>query len=96
MFVDKNTDTAENLRQEFIRIKPKREQDREAIVTGGGSEHVCGREGGEGGVSLCLVFDGMGGVSVCVCVGGGGQKSVLEGKMGEGPGYICSCVCDCV
>lgn len=34
LFVDSNMDVADNLRQEFIRIKAKREGDREAIVTG--------------------------------------------------------------
>ena len=34
LFVDRNTDTAENLHQEFVRIRPKREGDREALVTG--------------------------------------------------------------
>ena len=34
LFVDRNTDTAENLQQEFVRIRSKREGDREAIVTG--------------------------------------------------------------
>ena len=34
LFVDSNTDVADNLRQEFIRIKAKKEGDREAIVTG--------------------------------------------------------------
>lgn len=34
LFVDGNTDVAGNLRQEFVRIKEKKEGDREAIVTG--------------------------------------------------------------
>ena len=34
LFVDGNTDTAQNLRQEFVRIKAKKEGDREAIITG--------------------------------------------------------------
>ena len=34
LFVDSNTDVAGNLRQEFVRIKAKKEGDREAIVTG--------------------------------------------------------------
>lgn len=34
LFVDSNTDVADNLRQEFVRIKSKKEGDREAIVTG--------------------------------------------------------------
>ena len=34
LFVDKNNDVAGNLRQEFVRIKSKKEGDREAIVTG--------------------------------------------------------------
>jgi len=34
LFVDSNSDVANNLWQEFVRIKPKREGDREAIVTG--------------------------------------------------------------
>ena len=34
LFVDSNTDVADNLRQEFVRIKTKKEGDREAIVTG--------------------------------------------------------------
>ena len=38
LFVDSNMDVADNLRQEFIRIKAKKEGDREAIVTG---EHYC-------------------------------------------------------
>jgi ATP-dependent RNA helicase DDX27 len=33
LFVDRNTDTADNLQQEFVRIRTKREGDREAIVT---------------------------------------------------------------
>ncbi len=34
VFVNENTDVALNLRQEFIRIRPNREGDREAIVAG--------------------------------------------------------------
>ena len=34
LFVDQNTDTADNLQQEFVRVRAKRETDREAIVTG--------------------------------------------------------------
>lgn len=34
LFVDGNTDMAHNLRQEFVRVKAKKEGDREAIVTG--------------------------------------------------------------
>lgn len=34
LFVDSNTDVAGNLRQEFVRIKDKKEGDREAIVAG--------------------------------------------------------------
>lgn len=34
LFVDSNTDVADNLRQEFVRIKAKKEDDREAIVAG--------------------------------------------------------------
>ena len=34
LFVDSNTDVADNLCQEFVRIKSKKEGDREAIVTG--------------------------------------------------------------
>lgn len=34
LFVDSNSDVAGNLRQEFVRIKEKKERDREAIVTG--------------------------------------------------------------
>lgn len=34
VFVDSNTDTADNLYQEFVRIRTNREEDREAIVTG--------------------------------------------------------------
>ena len=34
LFVDSNTDVADNLRQEFVRIKTKKEGDRKAIVTG--------------------------------------------------------------
>ena len=34
LFVDSNMDVADNLRQEFVRIKAKKEGDREAIVTG--------------------------------------------------------------
>ena len=34
IFVDSNMDTADKLDQEFIRIRPNRETDREAIVTG--------------------------------------------------------------
>ena len=33
LFVDSNTDVADNLQQEFVRVKPKKEGDREAIVT---------------------------------------------------------------
>lgn len=34
VFINENTDVAFGLRQEFIRIRPTREGDREAIVTG--------------------------------------------------------------
>ena len=34
VFVDNNTDTADNLQQEFVRIRPAREADRESIVAG--------------------------------------------------------------
>ena len=34
LFIDNSTDVAENLRQEFIRIKKSREEDRTAIVVG--------------------------------------------------------------
>ena len=34
LFVDNNTDVAYNLRQEFVRIRSNRENDRLAIVTG--------------------------------------------------------------
>ncbi len=34
LFVDSNTDVADNLAQEFVRVKAKKEGDREAIVTG--------------------------------------------------------------
>ncbi len=34
VFVDGNTDMASNLRQEFVRVKAKKEKDREAIITG--------------------------------------------------------------
>ena len=34
LFVDNNTDVAHNLRQEFVRIRGNRENDRLAIVTG--------------------------------------------------------------
>lgn len=36
IFVNSNTDVAPFLRQEFIRIRPNREGDREAIVAGEG------------------------------------------------------------
>jgi ATP-dependent RNA helicase DDX27 len=34
LFINENTETAANLRQEFIRIREEREDDREAIVAG--------------------------------------------------------------
>ena len=34
LFIDNSTDVAENLRQEFVRIKKSREEDRTAIVVG--------------------------------------------------------------
>ena len=34
LFVDSNTDVADNLQQEFLRIRASREADREAIITG--------------------------------------------------------------
>lgn len=34
LFVDNNTDVAYNLRQEFVRIRNNREDDRLAVVTG--------------------------------------------------------------
>jgi len=34
VFVNENIDVAMNLRQEFVRIRPQREDDREAIVAG--------------------------------------------------------------
>lgn len=36
IFVNSNTDVAPYLRQEFVRIRPAREGDREAIVAGEG------------------------------------------------------------
>ena len=46
LFVNSNSEVASNLHQEFVRIKPKREGDREAIVTGGWREGG-GEERGE-------------------------------------------------
>lgn len=37
IFVNSNTDVAPYLRQEFVRIRPAREGDREAIVAGEGT-----------------------------------------------------------
>lgn len=34
VFVDSNTDTADNLSQEFVRVKSKKEDEREVIVSG--------------------------------------------------------------
>lgn len=34
LFVDSNTDHADNLQQEFVRIRSKMEEDRPAVVTG--------------------------------------------------------------
>jgi len=34
LFVDSNTNTAYNLQQEFVRIRTKHEDDREAVVAG--------------------------------------------------------------
>lgn len=34
LFVDKNTETAANLVQEFVRIRQTREQDRDAFLLG--------------------------------------------------------------
>lgn len=45
LFLNNNTDVALNLRQEFIRVRPQREGDREAILAG---EHL--------GFSASLVF----------------------------------------
>lgn len=41
LFINENTDTAENLRQEFIRIREGRESDRESIVAGKYSIFYC-------------------------------------------------------
>lgn len=35
IFVNSNTDVAPYLRQEFVRIRPNKEGDREAVVAGG-------------------------------------------------------------
>ena len=53
LFVDSNTDVADNLQQEFVRIKPKKEGDREAIVAG-----VCvgGGRYGQGCVTGAQLF----------------------------------------
>ena len=56
LFVDGNTDVASNLRQEFVRIRNIKEEDREAIVTG-----VC---------VCCCVCVLLLCVCVCVCVTG--------------------------
>ncbi len=47
LFVDSNTDVAGKLRQEFVRIKAKKEGDREALVTG----KYQGKEGWEERIS---------------------------------------------
>ena len=40
VFVDSNTDTASNLSQEFVRIKSKKEDEREAILAGSSPFHL--------------------------------------------------------
>ncbi|EDV25554.1 uncharacterized protein TRIADDRAFT_23405, partial [Trichoplax adhaerens] len=47
LFINRNTDVANNLRQEFIRIRPAREDDREAIIAA-----LCYRQFNE----RCLIF----------------------------------------
>ena len=49
LFVDSNNDVAGNLRQEFVRVKEKKERDREAIITGEGGEGGRGEGGGGSG-----------------------------------------------
>ena len=49
LFVDNNTDVAHNLRQEFVRIRTNREDDRLAIITGKYCPNGVGIGGGGGG-----------------------------------------------
>ena len=69
LFVDSNNDVAGNLRQEFVRVKEKKERDREAIITG---------EGGEGGGRR--EWRGRGGRRE----GEGGSGGRREGEGGSG------------
>lgn len=48
IFVNSNTDVAPFLRQEFVRIRPNKEGDREAVVAGGWN-----RAGGDVMATLC-------------------------------------------
>ena len=65
LFIDNNTDVAENLRQEFVRIKKNREEDRTSIVVG---RYSCG---------YCIADLVMGETRTLTGEGRGGVHSAL-------------------